>query len=156
MSQPGASGRSAPNSSSGRSSLTGKLLKGLGTAAVQIVGKRLPREPSTLGHESARTIAATRIQAMARGMLVRRRLPVRGYLQLYRTRFPHIWCRRFVSLELSTATLVWCRHPSPYGMRKLYGNRRLGAAVARWARWWRALGAGARQLAAVRVCWPCP
>ena len=31
-------------------------------------------------------------------------------------------------------------------------RRRLGAAVARWARWWRALGAGARQLAAVRVC----
>ena len=33
-------------------------------------------------------------------------------------------------------------------------RRRLDAAVARWARWWRALSAGARQRAAVRACWP--
>ena len=130
MSPGSASGRRATasksSSSSGRSSLTGKrpsLPKALGTAAVRVVVKRLPRiKLSTLERESARTVAATRIQAAARGMLVRRRLPVSGYLQLRGTRFPYMWRRRFVSLELSTATLTWCRHPT---------RRRLGTAVVR-------------------------
>ena len=124
-----ASGRratTASKSASGRSSLTGKhpsLPKGLGTAAVRVVVKRLPQSKlSTLGRESARSVAATRIQAAARGMLVRRRLPVSGYLQMRATRFPYRWRRRFVSLELSTATLVWSRQP---------GRRPLGTVVVR-------------------------